>query len=495
MTTASLVESISVSGFGSAAASGTVYFYLPGTAQQTTVYKDGTAQTIYQQPVSLDAAGRSLLPVFATGPVRMQVFAQGGTVPLVDMDQENVVTASQVAINNANFTTTSSLDSYLTSQVASFGAGDNFVKMPGATTVSRTLQTKLAEANVSVKDFGAKGDGRNDDTGAIQAALDYVKSAGGGEVFFPSGTYVLTSGLVYTGSSGSALKLTGSGKTSVLSHTGSAITMITITTVQTLSVRGLSMLSASSLDTGFAVTAAGAGSATSFSECYGTGFPTAGTAPVISFASSASLARCSVISCVARDVTDTAIGRLFVASSGLTDAAAVSCAGDFYSTLTTATFTLIACTGRAIMANTSGFSSGANWTIIGGLVSVVTSGPTPAVYGTSATTSFVTDNAVDYLFTIGATGAVSFNASQSMIILKGNLAGITVTWTANAPFNRTAPPMVVRFWNNTGGAVTWTLGGGATLRAAAPAPAAGNSVYITFIWDSVAASWIETART
>ncbi len=46
---------------------------------------------------------------------------------------------------------------------------------------------------VNVKDFGAKGDGSNDDTSAIQAAVDslYENNFGGGTVYFPPGQYLI----------------------------------------------------------------------------------------------------------------------------------------------------------------------------------------------------------------------------------------------------------------------------------------------------------------
>ena len=59
----------------------------------------------------------------------------------------------------------------------------------GTGAVATTVQAKLRET-VSVKDFGAVGDGVTDDTAAIQAALDAHAN-----VFFPPGAYVITSTL------------------------------------------------------------------------------------------------------------------------------------------------------------------------------------------------------------------------------------------------------------------------------------------------------------
>jgi parallel beta-helix repeat protein len=83
----------------------------------------------------------------------------------------------------------------------------------GSGAVTRTAQAKMRET-VSVKDFGAVGDGSTDDTAAIQAAIDAVASAGdGGVVTIPqsSGSYIFTSIQVKTGvtllGTGGVLKL------------------------------------------------------------------------------------------------------------------------------------------------------------------------------------------------------------------------------------------------------------------------------------------------
>lgn len=71
----------------------------------------------------------------------------------------------------------------------------------GTGAVARDVQSKLRDM-VSVKDFGAVGDGVTDDTAAIQAAITAAKAANGGTVFFPAGTYICASQLTCTSATG-----------------------------------------------------------------------------------------------------------------------------------------------------------------------------------------------------------------------------------------------------------------------------------------------------
>ena len=65
----------------------------------------------------------------------------------------------------------------------------------GAAAAGRNTQDKLRE-NVSVRDFGAVGDGVADDTAAIQATINATLSGTGGAILFPAGTYKITAKLV-----------------------------------------------------------------------------------------------------------------------------------------------------------------------------------------------------------------------------------------------------------------------------------------------------------
>ena len=83
---------------------------------------------------------------------------------------------------------------------------------PWTGAVSRPLLSTLGDW-VSVKNFGAVGDGTTDDTAAIQAAITHAGTlAYGANVFFPDGEYKVTSTLTISGNS---VSLTGASRDSV----------------------------------------------------------------------------------------------------------------------------------------------------------------------------------------------------------------------------------------------------------------------------------------
>lgn len=93
-------------------------------------------------------------------------------------------------------------DSAITGTLAS-SSGSSTVgyTQGGAGAVTSTVQNKLRES-VSVKDFGAVGNGTTDDTAAIQAAInaaykfsDTYPGLSKGKVYFPPGVYLITSTL------------------------------------------------------------------------------------------------------------------------------------------------------------------------------------------------------------------------------------------------------------------------------------------------------------
>jgi len=103
-------------------------------------------------------------------------------------------------------------------------AGGTLHKKPGAIPDFYYGETagdsiKFAGTGIyNVRDFGAVGDGKADDRGPIQAALDRALTAPfnpgqgkGGIVFFPPGVYKINRGLTVSGDSTAGIRLVGSG--------------------------------------------------------------------------------------------------------------------------------------------------------------------------------------------------------------------------------------------------------------------------------------------
>jgi len=88
-----------------------------------------------------------------------------------------------------------------------FPNADDISFNQSGTVQTRSVQSKLRDV-VSVKDFGAVGDGITDDTAAIHAAINAVLSRNGA-VHFPAGKYRVTSG--YTNSTSNSVTIYGDG--------------------------------------------------------------------------------------------------------------------------------------------------------------------------------------------------------------------------------------------------------------------------------------------
>ena len=105
---------------------------------------------------------------------------------------DNAVTTAKI-VNDAVTTAKIVNDAVTTAKLAAGAVTASNYTYPGG--VQQTVQARL-EQYVSVKDFGAVGDGSTDDTAAIQAAFD--SQTDGGAVHFPEGTYLCNSKITTT---------------------------------------------------------------------------------------------------------------------------------------------------------------------------------------------------------------------------------------------------------------------------------------------------------
>jgi hypothetical protein len=137
----------------------------------------------------------------------------GGSVLLGNASNVPTVTAltGDVTVSNAGVTAIGSgviVDADVNASAAIAGTKLAFTQT-GAGASSRTVDAKLKDGWVSVKDFGATGDGVTNDTTAIDNAIAAVNSAGGGVVYFPPGTYATTTGITLGNGSNTAMATSG----------------------------------------------------------------------------------------------------------------------------------------------------------------------------------------------------------------------------------------------------------------------------------------------
>ena len=187
-------------------AGGLIYTYTAGTTTPAATYTSSTGLTAHANPIVLDAAGRIAIgEVWLTTGVDYKFLVKTSTnVQLGSYD--NIPSINDFTTINAEFAELANTSNVaLGDALIGFKQSNSGGALNGA--VGRTVHQKLQES-VSVKDFGATGDGTTDDTTAISTALTAAISAQV-PLYFPAGTYVLSNQIAVT--SAKSIKIYGAG--------------------------------------------------------------------------------------------------------------------------------------------------------------------------------------------------------------------------------------------------------------------------------------------
>ena len=164
---------------------GKLFTYAAGTTTPLTTYTSSSGSTPNTNPIILNAAGRlsGSNEIWLTG---------GQSYKFVLTNANDVLIGTYDNIDGANdfssFSNTT--DPTKGDALVGFRQSNSSGNLPNA--VGRTVHQKLQES-VSVRDFGATGDGVTDDAPAIQAALDYVNNSSVKALYFSPGKYRIAS--------------------------------------------------------------------------------------------------------------------------------------------------------------------------------------------------------------------------------------------------------------------------------------------------------------
>lgn len=162
---------------------GKLYSYTAGTTSPLATYVDSAGTTTNTNPIILDSRGEA------------NVWLGANTYKLA------LYSATDVLIWTVDDITGAATDTLAV--LAASGGSALIGYLPSGTgAVATTVQTKLRET-VSVKDFGAVGDGVTDDKAALQSAIDYCIT-NQKKLIIPVGTYSISAPLIIGKWSGTA---------------------------------------------------------------------------------------------------------------------------------------------------------------------------------------------------------------------------------------------------------------------------------------------------
>lgn len=165
-------------------AGGKIYTYAAGTSTPQETYTSVLGTIQCSNPIVLDATGRTPYEVW---------LVKGYSYKFVIKDANDVLIGTYDNISGEN-DPTEILD--MLANTSNNSLGDALIGFKQSNSsgfytnaVARTVNTKFQEI-LSVKDFGAVGDGTTDDTNAVTNAIN---AANGKSLYFPSGNYKITS--------------------------------------------------------------------------------------------------------------------------------------------------------------------------------------------------------------------------------------------------------------------------------------------------------------
>ena len=178
---------------GNILSGGKLYSYAAGTTTPQTTYTSASGSTAHTNPIILNSAGR-----VATGEIWLTEnaaykFSLYTSDNVLIATYDNILgiidlTALNDFISNLANTTNPALGDALVGFRQSNSSGNL------ANSVGRTVHQKLQET-VSVKDFGAVGDGVTNDVVAINNAINYAITVPNSRLVFSAGTYRVDSAL------------------------------------------------------------------------------------------------------------------------------------------------------------------------------------------------------------------------------------------------------------------------------------------------------------
>jgi hypothetical protein len=215
---------------GNPLAGGKLYSYAAGTTTPETTYTSVSGLTANPNPIILNSGGRVPSEIWLTDGVVYKFGLYTSTDQLIGI-WDDISGINDVDAANIPFVGFKGQVGFVEDLADNDGA-DWIGFQPAGSGIARSAQDKMRDT-ISVKDFGAIGDGTADDTAAVQSAITAASASSAGQtVYFPTGKYKLTApinisaSVTILGDEPSAIKIgggIGGGTWLFFSHTGKGL--------------------------------------------------------------------------------------------------------------------------------------------------------------------------------------------------------------------------------------------------------------------------------